>query len=34
MCNGTEDIKHLLYECIHVQYVWKMLSYKLIALQD
>ena len=29
MCNDTEDIKHLLYDCIHVQYVWKTLSLVL-----
>ena len=29
MCNDTEDIKHLLYDCIHVLYVWKMLSLVL-----
>ena len=29
MCNDTEDIKHLLYDCMHVQYTWKMLSLVL-----
>ena len=29
MCNDTEDIKHLLYDCIHAQYVWNMLSLVL-----
>ena len=29
MCNDTEDIKHVLYDCLHVQYAWKLLSFVL-----
>ena len=29
MCNDIEDIKHLLFDCMHVQYVLKKLSLLL-----
>ena len=29
MCNDIEDIKHLLFDCMLVQYVWKTVNVVL-----